>query len=87
MECLILVIIFAVYVFRSLRITRKQKDIIENQKLLVEQQKSEVEEQKNKVEEHQKAIVDSIKYARRIQRSLLPTEKYIEKSVNRLRKK
>ena len=37
-------------------------------------------------EEHQKEIIDSIMYARRIQRSLLPTDKYIEKSMNRLRK-
>jgi len=36
------------------------------------------------VEEHQKEIIDSITYARRIQRSLLPTEKYIDKNLNRL---
>ena len=56
------------------------------QKNVVEQQKQEVELQKNIVEEHQKEIIDSITYARRIQRSLLPTEKYIEKNMNRLRK-
>lgn len=84
---LLLVLVFAVFIFRSLRITRKQKNIIELQKNKVEQQKQEVEQQKLMVEEHQKEIIDSIMYARRIQRSLLPTEKYIEKTFSRLRKK
>jgi hypothetical protein len=47
---------------------------------------SEVENQKQKVEEKQKEIIDSIKYAKRIQQSLLPTEKYIEKNLKRLKK-
>ncbi len=80
---LLLVIIFAGFIFRSLRITRKQKDIIEEQKSIVEAQKQEVEQQKQIVEEHQKAIIDSITYARRIQNSLMPTEKYIEGVMNR----
>ena len=83
---LFIVIVFAGFVFRSLRITRKQKEIIELQKILVEEQKLEVELQKHKVEEHQREIIDSITYAMRIQRALLPTEKYIEKNMNRLRK-
>ena len=52
----------------------------------VEIQKKEVELQKQIVDEHQKSIIDSITYARRIQQSLLPTEKYIEKNLNRLKK-
>jgi tetratricopeptide (TPR) repeat protein len=83
---LLLVLIFAGFIFRSLRLTRKQKDIIEQQKNIVEEQKAEVEQQKNLVEEHQKEIIDSITYARRIQRALLPPENYIEKNMNRLRK-
>lgn len=69
---LLLVLVFAGFVFRTLRITRKQKALIEHQKLLVE--------------EHQKGIIDSITYAKRIQKALLPTEKYIEKNMNRLKK-
>jgi tetratricopeptide (TPR) repeat protein len=84
---LFLVIIFAGFIFRSLKVTRKQKHIIELQKNIVEQQKKEVELQKILVEEHQKEIIDSIIYARRIQQSLLPTEKYIENSLRRLQKK
>ena len=64
------VALITVVVFRSLQIARKQKQIIESQKELVE--------------EKQREIMDSIYYARRIQRSLLPTEKYIDKSFKRL---
>lgn len=42
-----------------------------------------IEQQKNIVEEKQKEIVDSIHYAKRIQQSLFPTEKYIEKNLKK----
>jgi hypothetical protein len=38
------------------------------------------------VEEKQKEIVSSIYYARRIQRALITNERYIEKSINKLKK-
>ncbi len=60
-----------VIVLRALKVTRKQKNIIELQKALVE--------------EKQKEILDSIYYARRIQRSLLPNENYIKKNLLKLR--
>lgn len=42
---------------------------------------------KNKIiEDHQKEIIDSFNYARRIQRSLLPTDSYIDKNLKRLNK-
>lgn len=68
----ITIAIIVIIVLRSLRVTRQQKHIIELQKELVE--------------EHQKEIIDSIYYAKRIQESLLPTEKYIDKNINRLQK-
>jgi len=43
--------------------------------------------QKALIEEKQKEIIDSIRYARRIQRSQMPNEKFIEKTIDRLRKK
>ncbi len=55
---LFMVLIFAVFILRSLRITKHQKSIIE---------------------EKQKEILDSIHYAKRIQTSMLPTEKYISR--------
>lgn len=64
--------IIALMVFRSLRIAKRQKQIIEKQKLLVE--------------DKQKEILDSIQYAKRIQLSLLPTDSYIQKNIKRLGK-
>ncbi len=45
-----------------------------------------IAEQKIKVEEKQKEMLDSIRYAQRIQKNILPTDKYIHKSLRRLRK-
>lgn len=42
--------------------------------------------QKIMIEKKQREILDSIHYAKRIQKSLLPTERYIDKSLNRLMK-
>ena len=67
---LLLVILFAGFIFRSLRITRKQKQIIEVQK-------TEVEKSKHIIEEKNKDITDSINYARRIQQAKLPKKEDI----------
>lgn len=68
---LLLVVMFLGYIFRSLRITRKQKQIIEVQKNEVLAQKEIVDKQKQK-------IVDSITYAQRIQKSILMDESEIQ---------
>lgn len=73
----ILMILVAFLIFRSYRIKKKSNEIIT-------QQKFEVEKQKELVEEKQKEIIDSIRYAKRIQQSLLPTKKYIDKTLKRL---
>lgn len=78
---LILVIVFSGFIFRSLKITRKQKNIIELQKDMVERQKQEVEHQKILVEEHQKEIIDSITYAKRLQQAILPSNEEIKKHL------
>ncbi|MES2286730.1 MAG: tetratricopeptide repeat protein [Bacteroidota bacterium] len=84
----LLVLVFAGLIFRSLRITRKQKNIIELQKNEVSRQKDIADElrvtsekQKHIVEEKQKEIVDSITYARRIQRALLTSDEYIKTNL------
>jgi serine phosphatase RsbU (regulator of sigma subunit) len=64
---LLLVVLFAIFILRSLRITRKQKQIIEQQKEIVE--------------EHQKEIIDSINYAKRIQNALLREEEHISQHL------
>jgi tetratricopeptide (TPR) repeat protein len=68
-----LVIVFALFILKSYRQKQKANELISHQKLLVEVK--------------QKEIIDSIHYAKRIQQSLLPTEKYIDKNLNRLKKK
>ncbi len=62
---LLFVLVFAGFVFRTLRITSKQKNIIELQKHIVE--------------EHQKEIIDSITYAKRLQQAILPSDNEIYK--------
>jgi tetratricopeptide (TPR) repeat protein len=76
---LLLVVVFAGFVFRSLRFTRKQKQLIEIKN-------KETEEQKLIIEVKQKEILDSIRYAKRIQKALMPSEKYIDKKLNNLNK-
>lgn len=64
----------------SFFILRKIKDnkIIQSQKHILEQRNHEIEEK-------QKEILDSIYYARRIQHSLLTSEKYIQRSITKLK--
>lgn len=50
---------------------------------LIKNQRSKnvIMQQKQLVEQKQKEVIDSIRYAQRIQKSLMPTEKYIEKKL------
>ncbi|CAN5307561.1 hypothetical protein BH09BAC5_BH09BAC5_15320 [soil metagenome] len=64
---------YSILLYRKFKLARKQKALIEIQKILVE----------NK----QKEILDSIHYAQRIQQSLLPTEKYLDTNLHRLKQK
>ena len=67
------VLLFALFIYRSLIQIRKKNILIT--------------EQKRKIEEKQKEILDSIHYAKRIQDAILPRESYIQKTLNRLMKK
>ena len=67
---LVIVISFAFFAYRSF-LQKKKANI-------------EITLQKEIIEAKQKEILDSIYYARRIQRSLLPGEKYIEKKLAQL---
>ena len=72
-----LVLILAGFIFRSYRQKHEANKIITAKK-------EEVEKQKNVIEAKQKEILDSIHYAKRIQTALLPSEKYFERSLNKL---
>ena len=74
---LFLVLVFAIFIFRSYR--QKQKANV-----IITRQKEEVEKAKELVDEKQKEILDSIHYAKRIQTALITSEKYIAKNLNRL---
>ncbi|MCE3229824.1 MAG: protein serine/threonine phosphatase [Bacteroidetes bacterium] len=82
---LILVVIFAGIMYNRFRVTQKQKVIIEAQEKETQKQNEIISQQKHLVEEKQKEIVDSIKYARRIQTALITNEKYITKNLDRLK--
>lgn len=71
---LAIITIFGVFMFNRFRITKKQKSIIEQQKVLVEKQKEQVDEK-------QREILESIRYAERIQNALLPTKQYIKNKL------
>ncbi len=66
-----LVGIFLLIVFNRLKVTRKQKNIIELQK-------HEVENAHSELEEKNKEITDSITYAKRIQNAILPSNKTVK---------
>jgi tetratricopeptide (TPR) repeat protein len=73
---LLVVVFFSYIVLKRYKITRRQNAIIE-------QQKDEVEKKNEIIETKQKEILDSFHYADRIQRSLLPSEKFIEKHLGK----
>ncbi len=54
--------------------------------LIITHQKAEVEKQKQLIEEKQKEILDSIRYAKRIQEAMLSSHNYIEHNITRLNK-
>ncbi|MCW8897226.1 MAG: hypothetical protein OQJ96_10655 [Flavobacteriales bacterium] len=51
----------------------------------IEEQKKKVEEAHFLLEEKNEEIITSIRYAKRIQDSLLTSQKYIERNINRLK--
>ena len=79
---LVLVLVFAGFMFNRFRVTQKQKNIIELKEKETQQQNEIITIQKHLVEEKHKEITDSINYAERIQRSFLATEKQLNENLN-----
>ena len=77
---LLFVVVGLLFVVNRFRITQKQKKIIEEQKL-------KVDEAFEKLAEKNKEVMDSIRYAKRIQTALLTSEKYIDRKINSLSKR
>ena len=75
---LVLVLVFALFLFNRYKVTQSQKRIIENKEKETYQQKLLVEEQKQLIEKKHKETTDSINYAERIQRSFLATKEELK---------
>ncbi len=73
----LLLIVFAIFIFRSNRQKQKTNKELISKNTLIETQKKEVEAQKEIVEEKQKEILDSISYAKRLQQAILPPANFI----------
>ncbi|HWY33822.1 MAG TPA: hypothetical protein VNX68_04205 [Nitrosopumilaceae archaeon] len=74
---LLVVIVFFLFLYKRFHITQKQKKLIEKQKVFVD-------EAYHQLHEKNKEVMDSIHYAKRIQRALITSEKYISNQLNRL---
>lgn len=68
---LLVVILFSFFLYKRFKITNQQKKVIELKS-------NETEEQKNLVEEKQREIIDSITYAKRLQKAILPPLQLIQ---------
>ncbi|MFN4234486.1 MAG: tetratricopeptide repeat protein [Bacteroidia bacterium] len=77
---LLAVSIITFITYRSLKLSQRQKHIIQLQK-------ENSEQQRKIVEEKNKEILDSIHYAKRIQQALITSELYIDKHLKRLMKR
>ncbi|MFH2096220.1 MAG: tetratricopeptide repeat protein [Bacteroidota bacterium] len=92
---IILVLIFGIVIFRAYRQKKKAFLVIKEQKEQIEEkneelnqqneeiaaQRDEIVRQKNQLEFQNQQITDSIHYAKRIQKAVLPPEEYVNKSL------
>lgn len=76
---ILLILIVVIVLIYSYVLKRKS-----NRSLLIKN--DEINKQKEVIEQKQKEIIDSIRYAKRIQQSLMPTSKYISKKLDDLKK-
>lgn len=75
---LMLVLVFASFIYNRFKVTQKQKIIIEQKEKETQHQNEIITEQKLLVEEKNREIVDSIEYALRIQTAILPPRKIVK---------
>lgn len=73
-------LVFVFFILRGYRNKQKANALIENQK-------AEVEKQKALLEIKQKEIIDSIRYAKRIQSAQMPSDSLVEKYLSRFKPK
>lgn len=76
---IVLVLLFALFMYKRYQISQKQNAIIQAQKQQAEIQKKDIEFQKSLVDTKQKEIIDSINYAERIQQAIMARPEEIKK--------
>jgi len=76
---LALVLVFLIMMFNRFKVTQRQK-------VIIEEQKKRVDQAYESLHEKNKEVMDSIYYARRIQRALITSENYVKRQLDRLKK-
>jgi serine phosphatase RsbU (regulator of sigma subunit) len=76
-----LVLLLAGFIFRNYKQKQKANLLLEEKNIAISSQKEVIETQKKIVEVKQKQIVDSINYAKRIQKSILIPEQSIQQHL------
>jgi serine phosphatase RsbU (regulator of sigma subunit) len=79
---LVLVVLFAGFMFNRFKISQKQKQTIELKEKETQSQNAIITQQKHLVEEKHLEITDSISYAERIQRSFLASQETLQSNLN-----
>jgi serine phosphatase RsbU (regulator of sigma subunit) len=76
---LILLIGFTLFLYNRFRLIKKQKALIEEQKYIVDEQQIKLEGINNELSSKNEMITDSISYAKKIQRAILPDQEPFRK--------
>jgi tetratricopeptide (TPR) repeat protein len=75
----VVISLFSLFIFKQYKAKKEAN-------LIITRQKSEIERQHSELAEKNKEILDSIRYAKRIQKALMPSEKYIERKLGTTKK-
>ena len=74
---LFLIVVFAIIIWLRFQKNQQEKDIIQSQKKMMDNAYKDLETKKVEIEKKNKEIIDSIHYARYIQRALQPDQEEI----------
>ena len=75
---LFLIVVFSIILWLRFQKNQQEKDLIKEQKNIMDEAYIELEENKIEIEKKNKEIIDSIYYARYIQRALYPDEDHMK---------
>ncbi|NBC84562.1 MAG: SpoIIE family protein phosphatase, partial [Bacteroidetes bacterium] len=78
----IFVVIITILVFIQMRQKKKANNLLRQQHEEIVNQKSQIEDQHNTLQKQQQKITDSIHYAQRIQKAVLPPDDYINAFID-----